>query len=79
MACIEIPVQVRIDAMEIVKRMAAEGKLAAVEHGVWGDVVVGPWGISYATCSHCRRRIALCDIRTFYPGCGAKMDGGEDT
>lgn len=45
-----------------------------VVRGRWEDKQLGPWGMVYATCSACKKRVTLEQLhRNFCPNCGADM------
>lgn len=49
-----------------------------VVRGRWKDKQLGPWGMVYATCSACKKRVTLEQRhRNFCPSCGADMMGGD--
>ena len=59
----------------ILKIPAAD--VAPVRHGEW-EIVVGSNGNEYMVCTCCRVRQGLTGVFTYWPNCGAKMDGGAE-
>lgn len=60
--------------MDMLKLPAAD--VAPVVHGLWVCVnKIDP--ISGYRCSKCRRIVGF-DLTPYCPGCGAKMDGGDN-
>lgn len=50
-----------------------------VEKGRWVEEQPGPWGMVYATCSACKKRVTLEQRHmNFCPNCGADMRKGNE-
>ena len=61
------------DAVEIVENFPS-ADVRPVVRGRWKDKHLGPWGMVYATCSACKKRVALEQMhRNFCTNCGADM------
>lgn len=61
-----------------VTRLLSLPDVRPVVRGRWKDKQLGPWGMVYATCSACKKRVTLEQLhRNFCANCGADMRDGD--